>query len=411
MLVVSNLYPPVVRGGYEAECRDVVQHLRNEHEVTVLTSDEGLPVQDPHDGVLRVLPPLPDHWRSRLRAPAATARAQRIVRDLLATDRPDLVFVWNGSQIPQAAILEFHRAGVPVAYRVCQQWFGALGAGGDFFLSALWQEQPGPAHRAWAAAVRLTNLLPGLRVRPVVQTEAAICWNSEFLRGAVPVPAWITPVCERTVLPATEAADALASVEHRPAGPPPTVLFVGRLTREKGLDVAIRAVALLRERGVEVTLRVVGHEAGRRGVLEALAAELGIGDQVSFAGPMPPEQLRDEIAAASAWVVPSVWDEPAGMVVTEAGLAQVPVVASRVGGIPEILREPTEILMFDRGDAAGCAAALATTLAGGPEVEERVQRAHERARSLSFVPYLEAIDAFLGEAAAALGVVDRAAGC
>ena len=123
---------------------------------------------------------------------------------------------------------------------------------------------------------------------------------------------------------------------------------------------------------------------------------------------MGPEQLREEATAATAWVVPSVWDEPAPMVITEAGLARVPVVSSRVGGIPEMLREPTETLLFDRHDAAGCAAALAETLAGGPVVQARVERAYERATALSFGPYLEAMDEFLRAAAAALGVVDPA---
>ena len=55
VLVLSDLYPPAIRGGYEVECHDVVQHMRERHEVVVLTSEWERERADPDPTVLRLL--------------------------------------------------------------------------------------------------------------------------------------------------------------------------------------------------------------------------------------------------------------------------------------------------------------------------------------------------------------------
>src|SRR5436305_1865864 len=90
ILVVSNLYPPVVRGGYEMECHDVVEHLRRRHEVTVLTSVHRRRQAATAPGVLRLLP-FADSTRrtSVFLAPIAALRGVRKMRAVLAQCRPD----------------------------------------------------------------------------------------------------------------------------------------------------------------------------------------------------------------------------------------------------------------------------------------------------------------------------------
>jgi glycosyltransferase involved in cell wall biosynthesis len=254
--------------------------------------------------------------------------------------------------------------------------------------------------------VRAINRLPGLRLDRHPNARVAVCWNSEFLRATVPVPPSLDVVHSEIVYPINAAADEMSSVDRQPRADPPIVLYVGRLSAEKGVDVAIRALAALRrEHGMAAVLRVVGEgTASDRRVLEAVAEEEDLTDQVVLVGPLRGAALQAEASRASAWVIPSVWDEPAPMVAVEAGLARVPVVASRVGGIPELLREPAEALLFERGDVSGCAAALAATLGGGTQVEDRVRNAERRAYELSFQPYLKRMDAFLQQATDALNI-------
>ena len=103
VLVTSTLYPPIAYGGYERECAIVVQRLREEHEVLVLTGAGGGDEVPDEPGVRRELTVLTPDQRGSLRALPASIAAARSARRALAF-RPDLVYAWNGSSIPQAAL-------------------------------------------------------------------------------------------------------------------------------------------------------------------------------------------------------------------------------------------------------------------------------------------------------------------
>ncbi len=163
ILVISNIYPPAVEGGYEVECAAVVDHLRERHRVLVLTSTRGSE-SGRTPGVVRRLPwPGPARARSLL-APVDAIRAAVTARRALASFRPELVFVWNGATIPQAAIRIAETSGPPVAYRVCEHWFGQLYRSDRFTRHLL----PGDRglRAVWAALMRLVNRLPVLRLDP-----------------------------------------------------------------------------------------------------------------------------------------------------------------------------------------------------------------------------------------------------
>jgi glycosyltransferase involved in cell wall biosynthesis len=398
ILVLTNLYPPVVRGGYEVECRGVVEHLRRDHDVVVLASRHGREQCPAGDPVRRELPWVrPNVLRDSLLAGPDSLRAARIVRRVLDEVRPELIYVWNGAGMPNAAIAVLQDSGVPVAFRVCEHWFGRLYAD-DVFTRHLTPGETG-LRGLWARGMRAFNRLPGLRVDPGRPRPAAVSWNSEHLREAAGMPRAVRAVHEDVTLPAVPGTEPLDGLARAPATPS-RILFAGRLEAFKGPQVAIRALAVLRERhGLEAELVLAGEgEPGRAEELAALARELGVGDHVRLPGRLAGEAFRAEVAAASAWVVPSVWDEPAGLVCTEAALARVPVVLSQAGGLPEMLRPDEHALAFARDDHEGCAASLAAILRGGEEVDARVERAYARGHELSFGPYVTAMDAFLADA-------------
>src|SRR6185436_13990384 len=102
ILVISNLYPPAIRGGYEVLCAETVKRLRQYHRVRVLTSRAPDAPQDPD--VVRELELLTPGKRGSLRAPLAALSAARATRRLIRSFRPDMIFIWNGAEIPHAAI-------------------------------------------------------------------------------------------------------------------------------------------------------------------------------------------------------------------------------------------------------------------------------------------------------------------
>jgi len=401
VLVLSDLYPPATRGGYEVECHDVVEHLRARHEVTVLTSDWGRAGVPAEPTVLRALP-----WtgegtrRETLTAPLAAARATRVARATLARVRPEVIYVWNAGGVPATALRALQLDAAPMLVRVCEYWFAHVYEG-DQFTRHLHRTQPG-AKGLWDRAMRTLAKLPPLRVDPWDPRPAAVSWNSAFVRDEAPPPPAFAVVHGEVIHPSNARMGELEGVARAPVEG--RVLFVGRLEERKGAWVVIDALGILeREHGLRATLRVVGEgSAEERRALEARAAAAGVADRVSFAGTLRGDAFTAEVSAASAWCVPSVWDEPAGMTCVEAALSRVPAVLSRVGGIPELFADGPQALFHDRGDAEGCATALAATLAGGPAVEARVAAALARGRELSFGPYLAAMDRFFDAGLAAL---------
>jgi glycogen(starch) synthase len=409
ILVLSDLFPPATRGGYEVECRDVVEHLRERHDVVVLTSVWGRERSPEDPGVLRRLPWTGDgSTRESITAALSSARATRITRRTLAEVAPDAIYVWNAGGVPATALraLQLHPA--PMLVRVCEYWFGRVYSN-DQFTRHLHATGRG-ARGVWDRAMRAAGRLPALRVDPWDSRPAAVCWNSEFVRERAPAPPAFEVVHGAIVIPSNARTLELADVPRDPVAG--RVLFVGRLDAHKGAHTLVRALgALERDHGVRATLRVVGDgTAEERQALERLAAAAGVAERVTFTGPLRGEAFTAEITAASAWCVPSVWDEPAPLTCTEAALCRVPAVFSRVGGIPEMFAPDTQVLFHERDDAEGCAAALVRSLAGGPEVQARVDRAFARAQELSFGPYLEAMDRFLADGLAALAAHERPAG-
>ncbi len=401
ILVVSTLYPPVAVGGYEVECSGVVERLRERHDVLVLTSDQDRDGVAGEADVRRELARLTPDERGALRAPRASLRAVHSARRALAWG-PDMVYAWNGSSIPQAALRVLADSDVPLAFRVCEHWFGAIFTG-DQFMRELLPGARSPARAAWAAGCRALNLLPSLRLDPRAPLRTAISWNSEAIRRMVAVQPFIEPVLERVGHSVPRHGDVYAAVVRAPA-PEPEIVFLGRVTPYKGVSVAIEALALLRSaHGIPARLVVVGPEDSDHGVeMRTLAERLGVAEQVSWRGPCAPDEIAAALARAHALIVSSVWEEPFPLVTIEGALARVPLVASDVGGIGEGMHDEEHALLFARGDARLAAVALARTLTEEEQTAARVRRAYERAQAFRIGPYLDEQERFVADAHAAL---------
>jgi glycosyltransferase involved in cell wall biosynthesis len=133
--------------------------------------------------------------------------------------------------------------------------------------------------------------------------------------------------------------------EPRPGarGRPVRLLNVASLDEKKRHADLLRALAAAREAGTEATLDIVG--SGRlEPELHALAGELGLGDVVRLLGPRAPEQVAELMREADAFVLPSRF-ENLPVVLLEATASGLPAIATRVGGVPEIVGEDAGILV------------------------------------------------------------------
>jgi glycosyltransferase involved in cell wall biosynthesis len=178
----------------------------------------------------------------------------------------------------------------------------------------------------------------------------------------------------------------------------PVVLFAGRLSEEKGPDVIVRAAARLPE-GLRVE---IAGDGPRRAELERLAADVAPG-RVHFHGRLPKDQLDARLAACRVVVVPSRCHENQPMSILEAYGFGTPVVASRLGGIPELVVEGTTGLLVEPDDPAALAAAVAE-IAEAPERAAGMGRAGRALVEERFTPdiHLAGLDRLYQEAGAAL---------
>jgi glycosyltransferase involved in cell wall biosynthesis len=128
----------------------------------------------------------------------------------------------------------------------------------------------------------------------------------------------------------------------------PTIISVGRLSPEKGQTGLLRAFARVRVKHPDAVLRLVG-DGPDRDALERLASELGIDDAIAFAGRLPEQETLAEIARADMLVLPSFM-EGLPIVLMEAMALGVPVISSRVAGIPELISDGKTGLLFAPSD-------------------------------------------------------------
>ena len=135
------------------------------------------------------------------------------------------------------------------------------------------------------------------------------------------------------------------------------VLTVARLERRKGVDQLLEALAAVRRDGLDARLSVVG-DGPERERLERLSATLGLTPAVEFAGAVAGEQVAGHYRDADVFCLPS-HAEGVPIVLMEAMAARLPVIATRIAGIPELISDGESGLLVPPGDPGALATALA----------------------------------------------------
>lgn len=191
------------------------------------------------------------------------------------------------------------------------------------------------------------------------------------LRTLVPSESMRGAISRSTVLPNWSEMVELPTARERREGEPAIIGFLGRFSVDKGVPVLAEAMAQLEQSNPgRFRLRMAGEprfvsESARATVEAALAP---ISDIVEFTGWI----LRDDfLASIDLLVVPSIWPEPFGLVVSEAMSARVPVLVSDAGALPEVIGEQS--LVFQAGDASALAEAIRERFDGDPSRYVEVQ--------------------------------------
>jgi glycosyltransferase involved in cell wall biosynthesis len=190
------------------------------------------------------------------------------------------------------------------------------------------------------------------------------------LASYTPRPVHVVPY-PASLLPGEHPAGRAPGLRDRA----PTVLFVGRLVERKGLSNLLRAAA-----GSRIPYRIVLVGFGpEEAALKSLASELGLVERVELTGRVSEAELSRRYAEADVFVLPATIDargdtEGLGVVLLEALAHRVPVVATRRGGIPDIVIDRQTGLLVEDGDVIGLDRAIETLLSD-PELAHRLATA------------------------------------
>jgi glycosyltransferase involved in cell wall biosynthesis len=150
------------------------------------------------------------------------------------------------------------------------------------------------------------------------------------------------------------------------------LVFVGRLTTEKHIDVALQAMAKL-DPALNVSFDVVGSGDQRRS-LDQLTAQLGLTDRVRFHGHTTDDELRSLLSHASVFVIASI-AELQSIATMEAMASGLPIVGADAVALPHLIHDGENGYLFRPGDVDDLAAKLTTVLTQTPEERLRMQRA------------------------------------
>lgn len=249
---------------------------------------------------------------------------------------------------------------------------------------------PGGLVGTWVSGlsgVPLVTTLHGTDVRLARSTAMARPLFRHVLQqssAVTTVSRWLARETEAIVsgVTASVAPMPVATELFTPGGErdPNRLLFVGRLTAQKGIEALVESLARMRHRP---TLDVVG-DGPLAGELASRAAALGVGDRIQWLGHLSQPKLVDLYRRAAALVVPST-DEGLGLVAVEAQLCETPVVGFASGGLTDTVQQDRTGMLVPPGDISGLAAAL-DDLLDRPERGAELGRAGRMVALAGFAP-------------------------
>jgi len=431
ILVVSQGFPPRGRFGTEFYTKALVDGLRERgHELFVLHPERSgsrprYTLEEVEEDGLRIfLLHNPGDPNKGFEASYRDARVEACFDELLERLQPDLVhftyLLWGLSvRLPAVA----GKRGIPSVVTLTD--YGLLCHRGQMFdwrlqrcfgphppdVCARCIREPAPYDHPpgrlalQRIAVRGLALLGGMgrvvRAKDLARRESAVAETFEAVSAFVAPTRVLAEAFGRAGIPANKLSELVYAFDQEPylavASEPPPALprfgFLGQFAPHKGLETLLSAAELLDRRDQGRAWEVVLHGSGSGGRHRMYAPRVlagRAGGRIRIGAPFGPDEAPRILAGLAAIVLPSEWDENAPLSILQARAVGVPVLASDVPGIAEVVDSPAVGRLFPPGDAAALADRMEDVLAG------RVARNPDPGLPLSLSHHLDKIEALYG---------------
>jgi len=401
ILIISNLYPPYILGGYEILCAQVVGYLEERgHEVKILTSNHESSENTPQiTRTLQVYHPFSEPARFSRRARVKTARHnhRETVRAIGQT-APEVIFIWSLLRLTPAPARAAEASGLPVVYTFNDENIAG-------FLPAPFSLKPKAAVR-WFLDAFIT---PGITLRGI-RLSCTTCISKLLKRNltatglAIPDSRIIYQGIPLEQFPPRETLGTM--------GKPVRILYAGQLHPYKGVHTLIKALGLLKSQTdlpesegaheyeelpeFSITIAGKGPEEYTASLHES---SVNFGVDTTFAGLVPHREMGAVYRNHDIFVFPSIWEEPFGLTHIEAMASGLAVVSTANGGQGEFLRHRENALIFPPDDEKALAASL-RELMTDPELYAKLANGGRAtaAEEFSFSRYVDELEKLLIEA-------------
>jgi len=379
ILLLSNRFPPDVVGGAEILAGDIAHALRDRgHDVYVLTSPYDRRGSGREPWIARQLREVVDGPQTRDGSPRGGAGrlfafyrqthshySARTVLRVISRFAPDVVYVWNLSGVGLVSILRVLRqVRRPIVFHLHSYWWQYINSPETRFSTV---------RMAWLKKL-VIGPVPPLKFTTLIATSEAV--KREYAQAGCP---------QDRIEVIDNAIDSRFlgdEVVPSQTGRRPVLMYAGRLSVEKGVMFAVQALDLLVNRdGRDVRLEIYGQgDPQYVATLRAFVHSQRLTGVVAFHGLVDQDRLICAYDQADLVIVPSLWEEPFGLVAVEAMARSVAVIASDVGGLRGVLRDGVDGRLVKPGDPQALAAAIAESLDCPDERRRLGSAAHQTVR-------------------------------
>ncbi len=312
-------------GGIEVLAMKTLPALQKRgHELIVVTShgELDLPDRSEYNGIPVYRFPF---WKVLTKRDLKEViKVKKQVAELKQTFQPDLVHLHFPGHIAYFHLNTVSAHPVPTLLTVHTDFYGLPGDANTLFGQVI-------RSATWVNAVSKATLADTLQIVPDIIHRSSVIYNGLNVPELLPEP-----------LPFDK----------------PQILCLGRLAHEKGIDLAITAFASVLKPFPQARLVIAG-DGPARSDLEGQVAALGLESTIEFTGWISPEKVPQLMNQSTVVVMPSRYREPFGLVALEAAQMARPVVATRVGGLPEVVVHQETGLICEKEDSAALAEAIA----------------------------------------------------
>lgn len=368
ILVLTNLYPPHYVGGYELRCATITERLRAKgHEVRVLTSNHGLTPADLEKSskeedseskergisrALRVHGFFGHPWLGISKLRFLELYNNEVLQETLQRFKPEIVHVWNMGGISKSLLLTLQKSGIPVVYDVSDHWI-ARSLKWDVWLR-WWNNRQDVSFvnklgrqiaqlvgvRKWMQDQAPTNPVEHIKFQ-------RIYFCSKRLKQITLEAGY--PVSHGEVIYCPVNTDVFNGEPKTSDQPMHKLLYVGRLSEDKGVMTALRAMYELKDK-FSGTLSVYG--TGEPHYVEKL--KHFVNEErlpVVFASVSNPKEMPEVYRNHDALLFTSEWEEPFALTPLEGMACGLPVIGTLTGGSAELFVDGENGLTYKAGEA------------------------------------------------------------